>query len=95
MERPHPLVSAAQWKPLLLYVGWPRSVVTYAVTIIRRESGGRPWATNGFCDGLFQINRCHHLRNAFVAIVNCRYALALWRACGWWPTWTTAYEYAH
>ena len=60
MERPHPLVSAAQWKPLLLYVGWPRSVVTYAVTIIRRESGGRPWATNGFCDGLFQINRCHH-----------------------------------
>jgi hypothetical protein len=37
---------------------------------------------------LFQIHRCHHLRNAFNALVNCRYALQLWRALGWKP-WTT------
>jgi hypothetical protein len=85
---PRPLVSAAQWKPLLLWVGWPASQLVNAVRCIRRESGGRPWATNGICDGLFQIHRCHHLRNAFNALVNARYALVLWRAQGWSP-WVT------
>lgn len=81
--------SAARWRPLLLLVGWPAAQLHNAVRCITLESGGRPWATNGFCDGLFQINRCHHLSHAFNALVNCRYALRLWRACGWYPTWTT------
>jgi hypothetical protein len=85
---PTPLVSAAQWRPALLYVGWPAAQLRNAVTCIRRESGGRPWATNGICDGLFQIHRCHHLAHPFDPLVNCRYALRLWRAQGWTP-WTT------
>ena len=32
------------------------------------------------------------VRNAFNALVNCRYALVLWRACGWQP-WTTMQGY--
>ena len=84
-------MSASSWRPLLIYVGWPRNVIGYALVIIRRESGGRPGATNGFCDGLFQINRCHHLADAFDPLVNVRYALRLWRADGW-RDWTTAYD---
>ena len=82
------LVSARSWRPLLRFVGWPSYALSDAVTCIRRESGGRPWASNGFCDGLFQINRCHHLNDPFNPLVNCRYALQLWRADGW-RDWTT------
>ena len=85
---PSPLRSASQWRPLLLYVGWPSSALNDAVTCIRRESGGRPWASNGFCFGLFQINECHGLHDPFNPLVNCRYALQLWRADGW-RDWTT------
>jgi hypothetical protein len=88
MVHPSPLRNAGQWKPLLRWVGWPVSQLRNAVTCIRRESGGRPWATNGICDGLFQIHCCHHLRNAFNALVNCRYALRLFLSEGWSP-WTT------
>jgi hypothetical protein len=89
---PSPLVSAAQWRPLLVYVGWPVSELVSAVVCIRRESGGRPWASNGYCFGLFQIHECHGLRNPFNPLVNCRYALVLWRAQGWNP-WTTMRGY--
>ena len=85
---PRPLVSASQWQPLLQWTGWPSCELANAVTCIRRESGGRPWASNGFCFGLFQINRCHHLHDPFNPLVNCRYALQLWRADGW-RDWTT------
>jgi hypothetical protein len=88
IAHPQPLVSAVQWKPLLRYVGWPVSQLDDAVTCIRRESGGRPWASNGFCFGLFQVNECHHLHDPFNPLVNCRYALQLWRADGW-RDWTT------
>ena len=85
---PQPLCSAVQWRPLLRWVGWPASQLANAVTCIRRESGGRPWASNGFCFGLFQINECHGLHDPFNPLVNCRYALQLWRADGW-RDWTT------
>ena len=58
---------------------------------MKRESGGKRTASNGICDGLFQINRCHHLRNAFNALVNCRYAWRLLQSVRrWYPTWVTA-----
>ena len=88
IAHPSPLVSAVQWKPLLRWVGWPSSQLANAVTCIRRESGGRPWASNGFCFGLFQINECHGLHDPFNPLVNSRYALQLWRADGW-RDWTT------
>ena len=88
IAHPSPVVSAVQWKPLLRWVGWPSSQLANAVTCIRRESGGRPWASNGFCFGLFQINECHGLHDPFNPLVNCRYALQLWRADDW-RDWTT------
>jgi len=91
MAHPHPLVSASQWRGLLLWVGWPKRIVPYALVIIRRESGGRPDASNGICDGLFQINRCHGLRHPFDPKTNVTYAWYLLRCVHhWYPTWVTA-----
>ena len=91
---PHPLVSASQWRPLLTYVGWPAKVVSYAVTIIRRESGGRPGARNpSGCAGLFQLARTWWAGkfDPCRPLPNVRTALAIWRREGWRP-WVTAWD---
>ena len=91
----HPrLVSAASWRPLLRYAGWPASVIPYALTIMRRESGGRPTALNpSGCAGLFQLAGCwwRGKFDPFDPLANVRCALAIWRREGWSP-WVTAYD---
>ena len=91
---PH-LVSAGSWKPLLVYVGWPPSAIPYAITIMRRESGGRPWASNpSGAAGLFQLARCWWAGrfDPYSPLPNARTALAIWRREGWRP-WTSMPEF--
>ena len=88
----HPHISsAASWKPLLRYVGWPASQIENAVTCIRRESGGNPNAHNASgASGLYQLMP-RHWRGRFDPYDperNARYALMLWRKSGWHP-WVT------
>ena len=92
---PSPLRSASQWRPLLLYVGWPSSALDDAVTCIRRESGGRPWAYNpSGCAGLFQLAGCWWAGrfDPYSPLPNARTALAIWRREGWRP-WTSMPEF--
>jgi hypothetical protein len=88
----HPkVVSAASWKPLLHFVGWPASAIPDAITCMRRESGGRPRALNpSGCAGLFQEARCWWAGrfDPFSPLANVRCALAIWRREGWSP-WVT------
>ena len=89
------LVSAASWKPLLRYVGWPASQLANAVTCIRRESVGRPWAYNpSGCAGLMQLARCWWAGkfNPYDPEANVRCGLAIWRAEGFRP-WVTMAGY--
>ena len=91
---PQPLRSAVQWRPLLRYVGWPSYALSDAVTCIRRESGGRPWASNpSGCRGLFQLNTCWWAGkfNPYDPEANARCALQIWRREGWRP-WTSVPE---
>ncbi len=88
MCRP-PGTGAGRWLALGKFVGWPRSQWRNLVTCIRRESSGNPRASNGICDGLMQIHRCHHIRNVFDPLVNLRYGLRLWKRTGWAASWTT------
>lgn len=80
--------GASRWLPLARHAGWPASQEAALVTCIWRESRGDPRATNGICDGLLQLHRCHGVRNVFDPLVNLRAGLRLWRASGWSP-WTT------
>ena len=83
-----PGTGAARWWPLARFLGWPSSQRANWVYCVAHESGGHPRASNGICDGLMQINRCHHLANATDPLVNVAYGLRLWRAEGWGP-WVT------
>jgi hypothetical protein len=94
----HPrLVSAASWRPLILYCGWPRCEAGNVVRCIRAESGGCPRACNGPCRGLMQLHSCWwHGRwhfDPFDPWQNVRHGLLLWRLCGGprggWNQWTT------
>jgi hypothetical protein len=46
-----------RWKPLLLYCGLPKAWLGRSLWIMRGESHGNPWATNGQYKGLFQFGR--------------------------------------
>lgn len=88
----HPkLISAASWKPLLRFVGWPETAIPDAITCMRRESGGRPAAYNpSGCAGLFQLARCWWAGkfNPFRPLANALCALHIWLREGWRP-WVT------
>lgn len=79
--------GAARWKPLALWVGWPRSSWPTLCYVITRESGGCVRALNASsgCAGLLQIHPCHGVANACDPLVNLRAGLRLYRAAGWQP----------
>lgn len=80
--------GAARWWPLARWVGWPSSQRGNLITCIWRESRGNPRATNGVCDGLLQIHRCHGLEHPFDPACNLACGLRLWRGGGW-SAWVT------
>lgn len=88
----HPVVvSAASWRPLALWVGWPKSSLATLVIVIRGESGGVPTARNGSFVGLMQI-WCEHAPWADLTnpLTNLAVGLQLWRRSGWAPWAATA-----
>jgi hypothetical protein len=90
MAHPTPLVSYTQWKPLVLwYFGDEWST---ALRILRAESGGRPWASNGQYKGLFQMGSHWYSGywhfSPYNAEANTKYAHLLRHLCGW-SSWTT------
>jgi len=94
MRHPGGSSNGVRWRPLALWVGWPRGSLSMLTAVIMRESSGRERASNGGVYlGLLQIWRAHvkDPGRLFEAEYNLRVGLRLYRHSGWSPWAQTAY----
>jgi hypothetical protein len=90
IKHPPRVLSAYSWRPCVRHY-WPASAVEWALTIIRRESGGQEHVMNyqgSGCAGLFQLYPGWYHRYHFDPLVgwlNVKYAALMYRMCGTSP----------
>lgn len=89
MKKPGGSSNGERWRPLALWVGWPRATLANLCYIIQRESSGRPAAVNSSsgCTGLLQILRSNVSQPWRLTDpeYNLAQGLRLYRLCGWSP----------
>jgi len=94
IAHPKRIINARTWLPLLRHEKWPKAQIPTALKVIRRESGGQPWAIGGGSFyGLFQIYEGFNTGGWDLCdpVVNVRLALQLYHRSGWQPWSATAY----
>ena len=81
--------GVSRWAPLLRYCGMPQVEMARALMVMRRESGGNPWATNGQYRGLYQFGWAWWggKWNPYNPYQNVRHFVVATRHLGGWSHW--------